>query len=84
MIGLTVEAWENRAAVGSYIAKYHLTYPNFIMPNKFMELSFKKVTGKPFKASPVFLYFKPDGSYAGQQLGKLNYKKLNELVSKNQ
>ncbi len=83
VVGVALDGIEKVNELRSIIKKNNTSYPNLVVYTDVYNEQFKHETGKEIRATPTYILYKPDGSYAGASTGPVTPQQLDSIVSTN-
>ena len=81
VVGIALDGMENQAGIQELVDHHQPSYPNLVVFTDVFHRQFKELTDKPFRATPTYLLFSPDGQLAGTRAGKIERSMLESIVN---
>ena len=63
------------------VARHPASYTTLVAFDDVFAQQFEELTGKPFRATPTYLLYAPDGAYAGAHTGPIERDRLEAIVA---
>lgn len=69
VLGISIDGPARLAAAQGFVDKHQVNFPNLIGNAHDVARLYQQVSGRPFRGTPSFLIFDPDGQLRAQQTG---------------
>jgi len=81
VVGVAIDGMENRGEIARLNALHDPSYPNLVVFTDVFQRQYQELVGKPFRTTPTFLVFDPQGNLRGNLYGYIDFDALVQHVS---
>ena len=81
VLGIATDGMEYKDDIDALIAYNKPTYPNLVVFTDVFHRQYQELVGKPFRATPTFLLFDPQGNVRGSLFGYINFEEIAGYIS---
>ena len=82
VLGVSIDGPEHQAEAADFIDRHRLPFPNLIAEPAVAMLYFMSLTGEPFRGTPTFLLYAPDGTLTAVQAGAVPVDSIEAFIAK--
>lgn len=83
VLGISMDGLNGIADAQAYLKRHRVSYPNLIGSFENVAQMFVNLTGEPWRGTPTFLIFAPNGDLMAQQAGAVPIPVLEEFIRNN-
>lgn len=81
VIGISIDGMERIDDVKEFLASRHLSYPNYVGDLGMMAFNYQAITEVPFRGTPTYLLFSPEGELLGDNPGPVRMEALENFIA---
>ena len=81
VLGIAIDGLGNKSEVNRLIELHQPTYPNLVAFSDVFHRQYQELVGKPFRVTPTYLVFGPQGDLQGSVFGDMDFDALSQFVS---
>lgn len=81
VIGVALDGPAAMAEIEAIVARHNSSYTTLVAFDDVFDEQFAALTGKPFRATPTYLLYTPDGAYAGAHVGPIDLDRVERIIS---
>lgn len=82
MLGISIDGPGRQADAEAFVARHQVPFPNLIATPREIAGLYRSLTGKPFRGTPSFLVFDPQGQLRAFQTGPVPTDMLDQFISR--
>ena len=76
VMGIALDGMENEAGIKKLIDLHEPSYTNLVVYTDVFYRQYEELVGKPFRITPTYLVFDPEGNVAGNIYGSMDFEAL--------
>ena len=80
VVGIALDGPKAIEAIEAIVARHEPSYHTLVAFDDVFGEQFSALTGKPFRATPTYLLYDPDGAYAGVHTGPIERERLERII----
>ena len=84
VVGVALDGPRAIGAIERLVARHAASYPTLVAFDDVFERQFEALVGEGFRATPTYLMYAPDGSFAGAHVGPIERGALERLLEANE
>ena len=81
VVGIALDGPAAMAEIETLVARHAAAYPTLVAFDDVFDEQFAALAGKPFRATPTYLLYAPDGRFAGVHTGPIERERLEAVVA---
>lgn len=81
VIGISIDGMERIDDVKEFLGDRDLSYPNFVGDLGMMAFNYQAITEVPFRGTPTYLLFSPEGELLGDNPGPVRMEALENFIA---
>ena len=81
VLGIALDGPAAMAESEAVVARHDAAYPTLVAFDDVFPEQFAELTGRPFRATPTYLLYTPDGRLAGAHTGPIERERLEAIVA---
>ncbi len=81
VIGISIDGMERIDDVKDFLGSRDLSYPNFVGDLGMMAFNYQAITEVPFRGTPTYLLFSPEGELLGDNPGPVRMEALENFIA---
>ena len=81
VVGVVINGMENKAAIEQVLQRLPLTFPNYIAELGPMAMNFQIAAGEPFRGTPTYWLFNPEGELLAVNPGPIRKAALENFIA---
>ena len=82
VFGIAMDGAGKLSKVKDFIVKHKVTFPNFVGDMMGVMKDYEKLTNEPFRGTPTYLLFNPDGVLKGNNPGPVTISALESFIER--
>ena len=80
VIGISLDGYSQLDKIRRHIDEMPMTFDNLVGESIVVAFQYRAVTAKPLQGTPTYLFFNPQGQFAGHHVGPVNPEILELLI----
>lgn len=81
VVGVVTDGFEKKDEIDKLMALHDPSYPNLVVFTDVFRRQYQELTNKPFRVTPTFLVFGPDGQLRGNLYGYIDFNAISQHVT---